>query len=217
MAGFIKLFRGWAANPVFKEATYCQRAAWVWLLENAAWKDTQRRDPHGNIIDIKRGQIHASSRSLATAWGWSKNKADRFLRDLEKCQMVDRRTDQHGCTLTICNYEKYQGERDRGGPQDGTVSDQSRTTQEEGKEDKEQKNYAFAGRVVRLTFSDFRRWQNAYPDLDLRAQLTARDDWLTGQPENDRKRWFQSTSSWLARQQQDAAANRPPKAPVIGI
>lgn len=208
MAGYIKLHRGWRDSDIFARAgPFCQRAAWVWLLENAAWKECRRRDAHGNILTVERGQLHTSTRALGEVWGWSKNKADRFLRDLEKCQMVDRKTDQHGALITICNYEKYQGEWDSLGPQNGTVSDQSRTTQEEGKEDKEEKNntdYAFSGRVIRLTFADYRRWQNAFPDLDLRAQLTGRDAWLTERPEAERRKWFYTTPTWLANKQQEA-------------
>ncbi len=63
-------------------------------------------------------------------------------------------------------------------------------------------SYAFSGRVIRLSSADFARWEKSYPSLDLRALLQNRDDWLSDQPEADRKRWFQSTSSWLAKRQQ---------------
>lgn len=131
MTGFIKLHRGWSENDAFRNEPFCQRAAWVWLIEKAAWKDGIRRDPHGNLVAVKRGQMHTSTRTLGDVFGWSKNKVDRFLRDLETCGMLDRKTDQHGALITICNYEKYQGERDTDGPREGTWTDQSRTTQEE--------------------------------------------------------------------------------------
>lgn len=158
MSGFIKIYRGWDECAAFRRADpYCQRAAWVWLLDKAAWKDTHRRDPHGNIVAVGRGQLHTSARTLGAAWGWSKNKAERFLRDLEKCEMLDRATDQHGVLLTIRNYEKYQGERTMDGPRDGTVSDQSRTTQEEVKKRKEEKNVPLARPegVSSAVWSDF--------------------------------------------------------------
>lgn len=73
-------------------------------------------------------------------------------------------------------------------------------------EEKEQKGgYAFDGRVVRLNRSDFDRWRDAFPSIDLRGLLQSRDDWLSSQPDQVRKRWFTSTSSWLAGKQQDAA------------
>lgn len=62
------------------------------------------------------------------------------------------------------------------------------------------REYAFAGRVVRLTEGDFNQWAAAYGHLDLAAELTARDAYLAGPEVNDRdrKNWFQSTSKYLA-------------------
>lgn len=64
-------------------------------------------------------------------------------------------------------------------------------------------NYAFSGRVIRLTKADYGRWEKAYPLLDLTALLQSRDDWLHGRPGPERKNWFNSTSSWLSRKQQE--------------
>lgn len=72
-------------------------------------------------------------------------------------------------------------------------------------EDKSSKGaYAFSGRVIKLKAADLQRWERAYPDLDLIALLQNRDDWLSEQPAEACKRWFQSTSSWLAGKQQAA-------------
>lgn len=72
--------------------------------------------------------------------------------------------------------------------------------------DKEKKdyNYAFSGFVIRLKPADLSRWQKAYPKVDIMAALQSRDDWLKDRPEDERKKWFQSTSSWLSRKQQEA-------------
>ena len=78
-------------------------------------------------------------------------------------------------------------------------------------------NYAFAGRVIHLTSPDFNRWQKSYPALDLTALLQSRDDWLTDRPEPERKNWFQSTSNWLSRKQQEAktASEQPMEMPLV--
>jgi len=82
--------------------------------------------------------------------------------------------------------------------------------QGQGQEENEKKNhkggFAFDGAVIRLRRDDFDRWQNAYVDIDLMAVLQSRDDWLKGQPEPERKRWFNSTSNFLAKKQQEAKA-----------
>jgi hypothetical protein len=207
--GYIKLHRGWRdTDGLTPSAVFSDCEAWLWLLENCAWKELSRWNAKGEEIRLQPGQIHVSLRSLSSAWGWSKSKVERFLSRLERVGKAGRSTGQSGIILTIEKWAEYQTDGTATETAPKTDAGQPRDTQEEGKEGKEGKNYAFAGRVVRLTFSDFRRWQNAYPDIDLRAQLTARDDWLTGQPTGDQKRWFQSTSSWLAKRQQEASTSK---------
>lgn len=74
--------------------------------------------------------------------------------------------------------------------------------------------YAFEGKVIKLKQEDFNRWQEAYPHLNgtMAGVLTSRDDWYA-QPENEqaRKRWFQATSQWLAKLNQEAHERTPKK------
>lgn len=104
------------------------------------------------------------------------------------------------------------------GNQFGTGTEKSPQIGEERREEKGRKNsrnidYVFAGEVVRLTDKDFDRWRQAYPALDLRAELTSRDAWLAGQTPDVRKKWFQSTATWLAnqnaRRRDETAAKQP--------
>ena len=78
-------------------------------------------------------------------------------------------------------------------------------TEGEG-ETEEKDNYAFSGRVIRLKPADLKRWSASYHSLDLPALLQSRDDWLVNRPEPERKRWFNSTSNWLAAKQSEAKA-----------
>lgn len=71
----------------------------------------------------------------------------------------------------------------------------------EERETEEKRAYAFSGSVIRLTETDFSRWETSFPDIDLRACLQSRDDWLRSQDDKARKTWFNSTSSWLRNQQ----------------
>lgn len=222
MSGYIKLYRGWRdTNGLLSSGRFSDHEAWLWLLENCAWKELSRWNSKGEEIKLQPGQIHVSIRSLAAAWGWSNKAVRTFLTRLERVQKVAQLKAQSGTVLTICNWGKYQTDDSGGGHGldngRGTAGAQSGHTQEEGKEGKEGKNYAFAGKIVRLNFEDLQRWKQAFPDLDLMPLLTARDDWLIGQPEADQKRWFPSTSSWLANKQQQAFERRPPNEPVIGI
>lgn len=68
-------------------------------------------------------------------------------------------------------------------------------------------SYVFEGRIIRLFKQQFQAWERAYPDIDLRASLQSRDDWLaTEADEKTRKRWFMSTSNHLANLQSKASA-----------
>lgn len=69
------------------------------------------------------------------------------------------------------------------------------------------REYAFVGRVVRLTTPDFERWASAFKNLELTAELIARDAYLAGPEvnERDRKNWFTSTSKYLANRNAEMA------------
>lgn len=59
--------------------------------------------------------------------------------------------------------------------------------------------YAFEGKIIKLKQKDFDAWKLAYPDLNLRAELMQRDDWLAKQPEAEQKRWFMSTGQYFIK------------------
>lgn len=101
---------------------------------------------------------------------------------------------------------------------DATPPETETETDTEGKTEKKKSkeerasarsaDFAFAGTVVRLNVDDFDKWQKAYSNIDLLAELTARDAWLAsdGATDDDRKRWFVSTSKYLANRNMEAKA-----------
>jgi hypothetical protein len=64
------------------------------------------------------------------------------------------------------------------------------------------KAYVFEGEIVKLKKKHFDDWTTAFPNLDLRAELTARDIWLASDraSDEDRRNWFISTSKYLANE-----------------
>ena len=67
--------------------------------------------------------------------------------------------------------------------------------------------YAFSGKVINLTQSDFDQWARSYSHLDIRAELQARDAWLEANaPPEQRKKWFVSTSKYLANRNAEQRA-----------
>jgi hypothetical protein len=109
--------------------------AWCWLISTACWKPT-KFSAAGKTITLQRGQLCASVRQLAAAWGMSKSAADRFLARLETETMIEREAGHGRLVLTIRNYDKYQdkpeGQRDRSGTLSGTAAGQQRDTKEQG-------------------------------------------------------------------------------------
>lgn len=145
MSGYIKLYRGWREDPIFNDSgPFSEAEAWLWLIENATWKDTVRRTGQGGMATLERGQLHVSLGSLATAWKWSIKRVRGYLDRLEKGHMVGTAKGKAGTVLTITNYRKYQDqdgfEGTAKGTRKGTVRAQLGHTQEEGKEGKEEKN-----------------------------------------------------------------------------
>ena len=62
-------------------------------------------------------------------------------------------------------------------------------------------NYKFKGAVIRLSQTDYDRWESVYENIpNLQAYLFSRDAWLSREAKNDQKdRWFLSTAAYLAK------------------
>jgi len=103
------MHRGWMDNPALggRREPLCRRAAWVWLIEEAAWQPC-RVSIGGRTVTLTRGQISHSLRFLANAWRWSLAAVQRFIKRLKADTMIDTATDTGILVITICNYDRYQ-------------------------------------------------------------------------------------------------------------
>ncbi len=86
---------------------------------------------------------------------------------------------------------------------DARVTHQNRI-EENREEEKEGANapYAFKGKIIKLTESDHALWKASFSNLDLTAELVARDAFLAELPEKDRRNWFVSTAALLRNRNQ---------------
>lgn len=156
------MHRGWMDNPVFDNEAYTQREAWEWLISNAVHQKKGRTVSVKNMPRvIPIGSLCYSLRFLANAWGWDKARVSRFLKRLEKWDMIETATETGQTLIAICNYKEYQ----RKDEESETVNerdprqerDSGETNKKEGtKKDKEYKDYT-------VEFSEF--W-SAYPKRD---------------------------------------------------
>ena len=109
--GYISLWRTIFDNPLWLEEKFTRAPAWVDMLLLANHKTNFLR-LRGIRVEVKRGEIARSKESLADRWQWSRGKVIRFLKELEKHQMIVQQTGQQNSRLlskiSIVNYEKYQ-------------------------------------------------------------------------------------------------------------
>ena len=207
--GYYQMHRGWLDHHALQGEPFDRRSAWCWLVEEAQWQG-RRCQIGGHFVELKRGQLSHSTRFMARAWGWSEARVRRFVTRLKIDAMIDADSDAGQLVITLCNYDRYQttpGETDA--PCDAG-SDAAATQTKERKKRKKRREgadaprrYAFEGKVIRLTESDFTAWAASYSAIvDLRAALQKRDDWLARLSASDsrRKDWYVPTSNWLANE-----------------
>lgn len=141
------MHRGWMSHSSFKSEPFSEREAWVWLIENAVYKDTIIRI-RGLPIEIKRGSLSYSNRFLAEAWKWeSPERVRRYLKNRARWGMIELRNVALQSLITICNYEKYQSPisafeaetRQKTPNEQGKAKAERKANKKEGKEQKELK------------------------------------------------------------------------------
>ena len=133
-AGWIKLWRKFADDPLWVSEPFTKGQAWVDLLlmaqgtENTIFKN-------GKFMEFQPGTVYKSILELSKRWKWSRNKVSRFLKSLENETMVETKSDTtNGTTITIENWEVYQGRGQQTKQHRERKSDNSRTTDGHNKE-----------------------------------------------------------------------------------
>ena len=110
--GWIRLHRRlqdceiWANNQPFD-----MRSAWVDLLMLANHKETTMLFDYEQIV-VGRGQLITSVRQLSARWSWSKDRTLKYLRTLERLEMIHRDSNNKRTLITIDNYAVYQDDQD---------------------------------------------------------------------------------------------------------
>lgn len=95
-------------HPVLScKEPFTKREAWMWLLSAAAWKPYKHGDC-GRIVSLERGEFCHSIRFLERKWDWLPGRVERFLKTLEKYDMI-RDTSRDGSKVyLISKYNEYQ-------------------------------------------------------------------------------------------------------------
>lgn len=107
--GWITLDRRIQEHWTWKETPFSKGQAWVDLLLSVNHED--RNIPFdGQIILVKRGSMITSLKKLSERWGWSIKKTSGFLNVLEQDEMLSQKRNARCTTVTIVNYDNFQGQ-----------------------------------------------------------------------------------------------------------
>lgn len=82
-------------------------AIWNFLYQNAFYEDGDRNF-NGTVFHLKRGQIVVSIPFLSEGFCTSEKRVRRLLEGLTKDKQIDMQKTNKGSVITICNYDKYQ-------------------------------------------------------------------------------------------------------------
>lgn len=111
--GWIKLHRQiqdcWLWND---DEKFDKAHAWMDLLLLCNHSE-KKISVDGKPMTIPRGQFLTSKVKLADRWGWNVKTVNRFLSVLEDDRMIVQTCTHRWTTLTIVNYEVYQGSVER--------------------------------------------------------------------------------------------------------
>lgn len=158
MSGTVNIARSLFLDEAFKDQPYTEREAFMWLVMEASWKDRVKRVGVA-VVELKRGQLAVSIRFMADAWGWEKSTVDRFLKRLEKRDMIGTDCGTGVNIITVRKYNDYQGGDARSGTaknekrdSSGTAAGQTRTPDEIQEVDSEA-NASDGAAVVSVDFA----------------------------------------------------------------
>lgn len=99
-------------HELFAAEPFSEREAWLWMITNAAWKDTIHRIG-SEVVKVPTGSFFATVRDMQTRWGWkSTTRVSAFLKMLEAQGMIKHTAKTGKTHVTICNYDKYQNVED---------------------------------------------------------------------------------------------------------
>lgn len=109
---YIYLDRGILDHWTYKDKPFNRSMAWIDLLLIAD-HTTHTKLWRGKPTEFKRGDVNLSITELAKRWGWSRDRARRFISHLEQDNMVRVNSSTYRTTITVVKYDDFQIKRAR--------------------------------------------------------------------------------------------------------
>jgi hypothetical protein len=135
--GFIVLYRSIRKNWLWEHPDKLKAWLDILLEVNHAPKKVMIK---GKLFICDRGESLNSLKTWAKRWGWSINKVKRFLLVLESDSMIELKTERQTTSVTVCNYESYQGKRNANETQKETKREPNENQTETNNNDNKENN-----------------------------------------------------------------------------
>jgi len=108
-SGFVKLYRRFLKNTLFKNARYVQ--LWIYLLLRAAYKDSEILW-NSKIIGLKAGQFITGRKRISIETGIPEATTEDMLNLLERQHQIRQQKTNKYRIISIQNWHKYQNEEE---------------------------------------------------------------------------------------------------------
>lgn len=115
MSGFIKLRRGLKGHWITQDTHTL--SVFMHILLGASFAD-QKVMSHGELVELKRGQIRTSVRQISEATGVDRGCVDRRLKLLERERVIETVKSHRYTLITLLKYDIGEDECDSDVPQD---------------------------------------------------------------------------------------------------
>lgn len=112
--GWVSIHRKIRKHPLWTHDRFSMGQAWVDLILRANYSE-RGMVYNSEIINVKTGHFLTSKVKLAEDWKWDRKTVTRFLKMLERNDMIRITSSNNGTWIFIVNYERYQGLRNSDG------------------------------------------------------------------------------------------------------
>jgi DNA-binding transcriptional regulator YhcF (GntR family) len=204
-SGWIKLHRDIKHHWVFQRDDYLK--AWLFLILRANHKDNKTlfSDVLPEIIEIKRGDVVSSLQKLGYELKWSPSKVRRFLKKLQKDNMITIHNEKRWTHLSINNYDTYQDVRHG----DETPATRERIIGENNirmnKNEKNEKKSLSKEEQLKKIKDNIKELKKKFPNVNVQFEFDKMSDWLlsSGKRYKNYNAFF---NNWLRKAQENSAA-----------
>lgn len=122
MDGWIKIHRQLLSSNSWLAEPFNRSQAWIDLIGLSNFVESYFYI-RGVKVTVGRGQLAWGDRKLSERWRWSKNKVNKFLKELVKEQQISVVQSNVVHMITILNYDLYQDNSATECTADDTASD----------------------------------------------------------------------------------------------